>query len=192
MAIPMLLLLVSTLESVSALILPNLTLPAVLAPMMNLSMAAMNGMSIEKWAKVALQSPDRQSREQQLAIHTLESVFHGATGAAIAATTIASIFDPLLEHGFTVSPVFGLWASVCEAIRMLGGNYDIDGRLIELLNAIAKLPDLEDESGKALGPESGFSGVYWKDLPRLAITFRDAMVTLLTSDQSLIYVFLEG
>jgi len=109
---------------------------------MNLSMAATNGMSIEDWATAALRGPYRQSREQQLAIHTLEDVFYGKTGADLAATTIASLFDPLLQHGFTVSPVFELWVSVCEAVRMLGGNQDIDGRLIELLDAIAKLPDV--------------------------------------------------
>jgi len=160
---------------------------------MNLSMAATNGMSIEDWATAALQGPYRQSREQQLAIHTLEDVFYGKTGADLAATTIASLFDPLLEHGFTVSPVFELWVSVCEAIRMLGGNQDIDGRLIELLNAIAKLPDVKDQSGRAIGPGGGFSGVHWKDLPGLAIKFREyAIGTLPTSNRSLVYALLEG
>lgn len=36
-----------------------------------------------------------------------------------------------------------------------------------------KLPDVTDQSGKAIGPGGGFSGLYWKDLPGLAITFRE-------------------
>lgn len=145
-------------------------------------------MSIEDWATAALQGPYRQSRDQQLAIHTLEDVFYGKTGADLAATTIASLFDPLLQHGFTVSPVFELWVSVCEAVRMLGGNQDIDGRLIELLDAIAQLPDVKDQSGRAIGPGGGFSGIHWKDLPGLAITFREhAIGTLPISNPSFTY-----
>ncbi len=192
MTIPNLLLLAATSRLVSALLLPILTLLPIPAPM-NPSMVVMNGISIEDWAKAALQSPYRQSHEQQLAIHTLESLFYGTTGAETAATTIASLFDPLLKHGFTVSPVFELWVSICEAIRTLGGNQDIDGRLIELLNAIAKLPDVKDQSGRAIGPGGGFSGVYWRDLPGFAITFREyAMGTLPTLNSSLIHRFLEG
>jgi len=171
MTAPNLLLLVATSGLVSPLALPNLTLCAIPAPM-NLSMAATKGMSIEDWAKAALRDPCRQGREQQLGIHTLENLFYGKIGADIAATTIASLFDPLLKHGSTRSP-FELWVSVCEAIRMLGGTQDIDGRLIELLDAIAKLPDVKDQSGRPIGPGGGFSGLYWQDLPGLAITFRE-------------------
>jgi len=186
-----LLLLVATSRLVSTLVLSNLTLPTIPAPK-NLSMAATNRMSIEDWAKAALQSSYRQSREQQLAIHTLEDVSYGKTGADSAATTIASLYDPLLEHGFTVSPVFELWVSVCEAVRMLGGDHEIDGRLIELLDAIAKLPDVKDQSGRAIGAGSGYFGVYWKNLPGLAITFREyAIGTLPISNRNLIFAFLE-
>ncbi|KAL8990078.1 MAG: hypothetical protein Q9177_001186 [Variospora cf. flavescens] len=145
---------------------------------MNVSIATTNGMSIEDWAKAARKSPYRQSYEQQRAIDTLQIVFEGKDGADSAATTIASLFNPLLQHGFSVSPVFEFWVSVCEAIRMLGANQRIDGRLIELLNALSNLPDLTDQSGKAIGPGGGFPGVYWKDLPGLGITFREFAIDI--------------
>lgn len=86
----------------------------------------------------------------------------------------------MLRQGFTISPVFELWGMICEATRMLGNNINIDKRLLELLNGISTLPDVKDQSGKAINAGGGFPGVYWKDLPAFAVFFREyAIGTLL-------------
>lgn len=130
-------------------------------------------MSIEAWADAARRSQYRQDVEQQRAIDTLKTVFEGREVPDSAASTIGSIYDPQLKRGFRSSPVTELWGMICEAARILGGNREIDERLIGLLNSISKLPDVADKNGNAINPGSGITGVYWKDLPGLAIMFRE-------------------
>ena len=98
-----------------------------------------------------------------------------------AASTIASIYKPMLERGFQISPVNELWGMICEAATMLGGNQEIDEHLISLLNAISSLPDVIDENGDAVkaGPYGDY-GVYWKDLPSLAVMFREYAIGMST------------
>lgn len=132
-----------------------------------------NGMSIESWAAEARQDKYSQAWQQQRAIDNLEALFQGKRDPDRAATTIASLYDPMLKQGFTLSPVFQLWNMICEATRELGSNHGIDMRLIELLNRVSKLPDVTDKTGKAIGPGKEVSGVYWKDLPGLAIMLRE-------------------
>lgn len=150
----------------------NMSLPMLPTPN-NDAIASTNSMSIEAWAADARQSPYRQAWQQQRAIDTLEALFHGKEDPERAATTIASIYEPMLKRGFTLSPVFELWGMICEATRELGSNQTIDIRLIELLNIFSKFPNVTGNTGKAIGPGKGVSGVYWKDLPGLAITFRE-------------------
>lgn len=163
----------------SALIVPNapslfanLSIP-ILSASRNNSLTSKSSMSIKAWADAARRGPYRQSWAPQHAISVLEYLFDGKEAPNKASTTIASLYDPLLKQGFTVSPVFGFWAIICEAVRMLGGIREIDERLIALLNAMWRLPDVTDHTGRPIGPGGGFSGVYWKDLPGLAITFRE-------------------
>lgn len=70
---------------------------------------------------------------------------------------------------------------ICEAATILGGNQEIDERLISLLNSISSLPDVIDENGNAVkaGP-CGNYGMYWKDLPSLVIMFREYAVGMST------------
>ena len=71
---------------------------------------------------------------------------------------------------------------ICEAVTMLGSNQEIDKRLISLLNSISSLPDIIDKKGDVIkaGPYSDY-GVYWKDLPSLAIIFREYAIGRSTS-----------
>lgn len=130
-------------------------------------------MSIEAWADAARRSQYRQNAEQQRAIDTLKTVFEGREDLDSAASTISSIYNPLLKRGFRSSPVTELWGMICEAARILGGDREIDERLIGLLNSISKLPDVADQNSNAINPGNGTSGVYWKDLPGLAIMLRE-------------------
>lgn len=138
-------------------------------------------MSIDAWAGKARQSQYRQDAEHQRVITTLKTVFEGKETPERAAGTIASIYEPMLKRGFQLSPVNELWGMICEAATILGGNRDIDGRLISLLNSMASLPDVIDENGDAVnaGPYSDY-GMYWKDLPSLAIMFREYAIGTLT------------
>ena len=131
-------------------------------------------MSIDTWADKARRSQYRQDAEHQRVITTLKTVFEGKETPVRAASTIASIYEPMLKRDFQFSPVTELWGMICEAATMLGGNHDIDERLISLLNSISNLPDVIDENGNAVkaGPYGNY-GVYWKDLPSLAIMFRE-------------------
>lgn len=135
--------------------------------------ASTNGMSIESWAADARQNPYSKVWQQQRAIDTLEALFQGKRDPDRVATTIASLYDLMLKQGFTLSPVYQLWTMICEATRELGSDREIDIHLIELLNSVSKLPDVTDKTGKAIGPGKGVSGVYWKDLPGLAIMLRE-------------------
>ena len=131
-------------------------------------------MSIDTWADKARRSQYRQDAEHQRAIDTLKIVFKGEETPAKAASTIASIYEPMLKREFQLPPVNELWGMICEAVTMLGGDREIDERLIGLLNSISSLPDVIDKNGDTVkaGPYGDY-GVYWKDLPSLAIMFRE-------------------
>lgn len=131
-------------------------------------------MSINTWADAARKDQWRQSVEQQRAIDNLKVVFEGKEDPIRAASAIASIYDPLLKRRFEFSPVNQLWAMICEAAQMLGGDREIDEGLISLLNAISKLPDVTAKDGKPIngGPYGNYK-VYWRELPSLAIMFRE-------------------
>ena len=139
-------------------------------------------MSIDAWADKARRSQYRQDAEHQRAITTLKTVFEGKETSVSAASTIASIYEPMLKRGFQLSPVNELWGMICEAATMLGSNQEIDERLISLLNSISSLPDAIDEKGNVVkaGPYGDYR-VYWKDLPSLAIMFREYAIGTSTS-----------
>jgi len=129
-------------------------------------------MAIDAWADAARRS--HQDVEQQRAIDTLKTVFEGRQPSDRAASTIASIYEPLLQRGFKISPVTQLWDLLCDAVKALGGNIEIDKRLVDLLNSISKLPDVTDKHGNPItGGEMGDYKVYWRELPGLAMVFRE-------------------
>ncbi len=130
-------------------------------------------MSIDTWAEAARRDKYRQAAEHQRAIDTLQSLLEGKIDSDSAAGTIASTYEPLLKRGLKPSPVATLWVLICDAVRTLGGNRDIAERQVGLLNSISKLPDVTDEHGKAVTPEWSSAGVYWRDLPELAMMFRE-------------------
>ena len=140
-------------------------------------------MSIEAWANAARRSQYRQSAEQQHVIGTLTEVFEEKTEPDRAASKIASIYDPSLKQNSQNSPVHELWGMICEAIKILGGEQKIDVRLISLLNSLAKLPDVKDNHGNVVNAgANGNYRMYWKDLPNLAIMFREYAIGTLPNN----------
>ena len=141
-------------------------------------------MSLEAWADTVRQGDYRQAPEHQGAIDVIKTLLEGTIDSDRAATMIASMYNPLLERGFKLSPVPTLWEIICDAIRALGGNKVISERLVRLLNSISKLPDVTGEQSKATTP---VRGRYWKDLPDLGIMFRENAIGKLRSSAATVY-----
>ena len=131
-------------------------------------------MSIDAWANAARQSQYRSfEAENQRAIDTLKAVFEGKEDPNRAASTIASIYNPLIQRA-QIFAVTELWVIICEATQALGSDREIDTRLISLLNSVAALPDVVDKNGDPINAGRDWNyRVYWKDLPILAIIFRE-------------------
>lgn len=151
---------------------PSLNLPT-LPVLSNNSIASPSSTSIKAWAEAARKGPNRQGIAPQRTILILTNLFEGQEVPERAADKIAGLYDSLIRQRAPFAPVWGVWTIICEAIRALGGHVEIALRLIRLLNAMARLPDVTDKSGRPIDPGGGFSGVYWKDLPGLAPIFRE-------------------
>lgn len=130
-------------------------------------------MSIAQWADAARRDKYHQDAEHQRAIDTLQTLLEGKTDADSAATTIGSIYEPLLKRDLKPSPVATLWGILCDAARALCGDREIAVRQVGILNSISKLPDVTDQHGKVITPAWSSAGVYWRDLPELAMMFRE-------------------
>ena len=130
-------------------------------------------MSIEQWADAGRRAKYYQDAEHQRAIDTLQNVLQGQMDSDSAAGTIASIYKPLLKRDPRPSPIATLWDIFYNTTRALGGDRDIAERQVGLFNPIAQLPDVLDQHCKAITPEWSSAGVYWKDLPELAMIFRE-------------------
>lgn len=123
-------------------------------------------MSVEAWAETARRNEYRQDPEHQHAIGIIKDLLEDKTDSDGAAVTIASVYNPLLKRSSNTMLLSTLWEIVCDAGRTLGGTTDIAERLVTLLNSISMLPDVMNEHGNT-------SVVRWRDLPELAITFRE-------------------
>ena len=130
-------------------------------------------MSIQTWANAARQERYRQTMEHQQAISTIQGVLEDTIDSDSAARMIAKLYNPLIIRRPEVSPVATLWEIICEVARLLGGDSDLAGRLTNLLNSISMLPDVVDKHGKAVTPSWTSASTYWKDLPELAVMFRE-------------------
>lgn len=130
-------------------------------------------MSIQAWADAARQAKHYEGVEHQRAINELESLLVANTAPEKAATTISSIYTPLLKDRSKPSPIGTLWAILCDAVRALGGDEELADRLVQLVNGISKLPDVKDDQGNAITPKWAGAGVYWRDLPELSMIFRE-------------------
>ena len=128
-------------------------------------------MSVEKWANSARQEKYRQDTEHQHAIDAMQALFEDKIDTDSAVDTIASLYEPLLKRNLKPSPVATLWDIICHAARALGGDEKIARRQVEMVNSISKLPDVVDHHDKAVTPAWSSAGVYWKDLPELAMMF---------------------
>ncbi|MCJ1462815.1 hypothetical protein MMC07_001418 [Pseudocyphellaria aurata] len=130
-------------------------------------------MSVEAWANAARRDKYRQDFEHQRAIDAFQGLLDGNVTPDAAAGTIASLYEALIKHRSNTTSVPTLWGILCDAIRALGGNKELSERLVNLLNSISQLPDVTDEHGNVLTPDWKSAGVYWRDLPELAMMFRE-------------------
>lgn len=130
-------------------------------------------MSVESWANAVRQAEWRQNFEHQCAIDTLQELLNGDISPNTAAGVISSLYEPLIKKNLNPSPVATLWGILCDAARTLGGSKELSERLLDLLDSISQLPDVTDKHGNAITPEWKSAGVYWRDLPELAIMFRE-------------------
>lgn len=128
--------------------------------------------SIKAWADIAHQDQYHRESEHRT-VDTFQSVLEGKTSPSAAASIISSLYEPLIKRDPESWPVGVVWGILCEAARAVGGNIDLTGRLVDLLNLIAELPDVTDEHGNAVIPEWKSDGGYWGNLPTFAITFRE-------------------
>lgn len=130
---------------------------------------------VEAWANAARQPTYRQAAEHQRTIDIIQGLLQAKTEPEPAASAIATTFEPLMLKKGAMnpsSPVATLWAILCDAVRALGGHEELTARLVGLLNAISQRPDVTDERGHVVTNEWS-QGVYWRDLPELAMIFRD-------------------
>lgn len=130
-------------------------------------------MSVETWAIEARQDKWRQVFKHQRAIDTVQGLLEGNITSDTAAGIISSLYEPSIKLGPNPSPVATLWVILCDAVRVLGGNQELGGRLIDLLNSISQLPDVTNKHGNVITPAWNSAGVYWRDLPELTIMFRE-------------------
>ena len=130
-------------------------------------------MSVKAWAIAASQDLSCQESEHQPAIHTFQRLLEGKINPETAALEIASLYEPLIKRCIDSWAVDTLWGILCGAVRALGGNQELNERLINLLNSLSQLPNVTDEQGNAITPAWSDAGVYWRDLPELAIMFKD-------------------
>lgn len=128
--------------------------------------------AIKAWADIAHQ-PKYLGESEHRTVDTFQSVLEGKTSPSAAASTISSLYEPLIKRDPMSWPVGVVWAILCDAARAVGGNIDLTERLVDLLNSIAELPDVTDEHGNAVVPKWKSDGGYWGKLPTFAITFRE-------------------
>ena len=130
-------------------------------------------MSVQTWVDSARKNQYNQKPHHQQTIEILSSLFTKNTDVDTAASQINSVYKPLLQEPHRNSPVNELWGLICEAVRQLGRDLNIDGLLVDLLNALTKLPDITDKNGHPVAGGNGVDGVFWRDLPNLAVMFRE-------------------
>ena len=112
--------------------------------------------------------------ESQSAVNILQRLFLGEEDPDSAAKTIAALYNPLLQQGS--QSIFELWEIICDAVGVLGCHPVVDERLVNFINALSELPDVTDQSGTPVKPGGSWFGfgVFWRDLPVLAVAYREA------------------
>lgn len=89
------------------------------------------------------------------------------------------MYESLLKQD--IDEVGTLWGIICEAVQVLGFDVAFGERLTRLIDALARLADVVDNTGKAIKHKYGYSGVYWRDLPAFACAFREYAVGMVSS-----------
>ncbi|MCJ1268949.1 hypothetical protein MMC22_008837, partial [Lobaria immixta] len=114
-------------------------------------------MSVEAWADAAHRSPYGRRFEHERAIDTFLSVLQGNTPPNAAASTISSLYEPVIKARSGNVSVGTLWAIFCgTSFRRQQGARRASSRPAQLGLTAA--------------------GLYWRGLPELTMIFReDAM-----------------
>ncbi|KAI0758063.1 hypothetical protein C8Q74DRAFT_294846 [Fomes fomentarius] len=129
------------------------------------------------WPSKIRTHPKLQAATEQRAISLINNYL--SNDKEVPATTarrLASLHEPLLKSGDLSQPHY-LWTIICSAIDHLGADRVTVERLVALVECIAALPDIIDEStGKPI--ESDVKGqVFWHDLPGFLDTFRSELMS---------------
>ncbi len=128
--------------------------------------------SITSWADAVRKQG--LNAESQSAVNTLQKLFLGEEDPHSAAKTIATLYNPSIQQ--RSYSVFELWEIICDAVAVLGCHLVVDESLVNFINALSELPDVTDQSGAPVKPAGSWSGfgVFWRDLPVLAVVYREA------------------
>jgi len=128
--------------------------------------------SITSWADAVRKR--ETDAESQSAVNTLQKLFLGEEDPDGAARTIATVYNLSIQQ--RSYSVFGLWEMICDAVAVLGCHLVVDDRLVNFISALSELPDVTDQSGTPVKPAGSWSGfgVFWRDLPVLAVVCREA------------------
>lgn len=123
------------------------------------------------WAASARQDDPWDPQLTEKTVDMLASLLLGNEDADSLAASLASLFNPMLQCG-RVEAYGTLWAAVCDAIVKLGGDLVVTRSLVALINALGRLPDVQDDNGQTV-TAPGYLSKFWQDLPCLAIDLRD-------------------
>ena len=128
--------------------------------------------SVSSWAEAVRKR--WMDAESQSAVDTLQKLFLGEEDSDNAARTIATLYNPSVQQ--RSHSVFGLWEIICDVVEVLGCHLVVDERLVNFITALSELPDVTDQSGTPVKPAGSWFGfgVFWRDLPVLAVAYREA------------------
>jgi hypothetical protein len=128
-------------------------------------------MSVKSWADAARSAAFRQNNDSQRALNVFEQFFVGESTSEACAYSIDAIYRPLLQADPQGSQLAAFWGIFCDAVKEFGNDQALLERLISLLDSIAQLPEVYDNSGNAL--KSAWGGTYWSALPFFPMMFRE-------------------
>lgn len=118
---------------------------------------------------VQFQSNKMATNEPEEAVKILDDLLARRTSPEQAAAETARFYNPRLAEGRTY---LGIWHILCGHILDHGGDAPTRSLLIGFLDHLAQQPDVVDHQGRVVR-ETPPKGVYWKDLPMFALTFRE-------------------
>ena len=129
-------------------------------------------MSVELWTDHVRATHPVDGKNEAL-INTLQDLLNDTINAAVAAQSIAAIYEPYLKYEIRkTSDYYKLgifWSIFSEATRWFGSSKA--EKLADFVIAMSSLPQVLDDAGNPVKHQGG--GLYWTDLPEFGAMFRD-------------------